>query len=161
MPLRARALAALLVALPVAALLAACAGDKKTPEEQVRATLDEGVAALEDNDLAKAGDLLDESYRDRAGRDRRAMKAIAFYLLRQGPVRFNLSGVETQLAPDGESATVRAKVVAVQGNARIESARDLAPRGARSVDVVVKLIRDGDEWRVTSIDGDGIAKPDF
>lgn len=161
MPLALRAVIALPLALSLALSLVACSEKPKRPEDQVRARLDEGVDALEANDLGRAGKLLHDDYRDPSGRDRRAMKALAFYLLRRGPVRMRLSDVQTQVAPDGKTATVRAKVLAVQGSGTLERLEDLAPQGARSVDVTLHLVNDDGDWLVTSIEGDGMGKPDF
>lgn len=141
----------------VVGLLVALAGcsEKQTPEQQIRAVLEEGVKALEAKDIGAAGDLLSDSYKDASGRDKKRMKGIAFVVLRRGAVRVALSDEVIEVEPSGARAKVSAKVRALQTTGAPETVGDLVPRG-RAVDVELHLVKEDGEWRVTAINGDGV-----
>lgn len=145
---------ALALTLVLVGLAASCS-KKETPEQQIRALLDEGVKALEAKDVGAAADLLAEGYKDALGRDKKQMRAIAFVVLRQGPVRLSLSDEVIEVEPGGQRAKVTAKVRALQTAGAPETVGDLVPRG-RAVEVELALVKEGDDWRVTAIDGDGV-----
>lgn len=143
------------VALACGLLLGACSKTPETPEQQIQKVLAAGVSALETKDIGAAGDLLADGYRDARGRDKKRMKAIAFVVLRRGPVRLSLSDEVVEVDESGTRATVRAKVRALQTAGAPETVGGLLPRG-RAVEVELSLVKEGDEWRVTAIDGDGV-----
>ena len=144
---------ALTAAVSVSLIASACSQEKKTPEEQITAQLDEAMAALEAAKLGDAAELLAEDYKDGVGRDKRKMKAIAYMVMRQGRVSIKRMGETIQV--DGDKATVTTKVWAVQTNADAKVVGDLIPRG-QAREVVIQLERRDDEWQVTSIDGDAL-----
>jgi hypothetical protein len=127
--------------------------EKKTPEEEIRALLDRGVSALEGNRLGEAIDLLSESYLDGARRDHRKMKSLAFVILRRGPLMVFLSDI--QISVSGSSATVQVKATAIQGKKKIASLQDVLPKNARKMDLRIQVLKEGSDWKVTAIDGDG------
>jgi hypothetical protein len=123
-----------------------------SPEDQIRALLNEGVAALEAQDVAGAADLLHDDYKDGGGRTKSALKGVTFMALRRGPVFIGLTKVD--IAVDGARATADVEGVALQGQPEVKVARDLLPERGRAFDVTVALTRvDDDTWRVTAIDG--------
>ncbi len=134
--------------------------DKRSPEQQIEALLEQGVKALEDKDIKAAGELLADSYRDSNGRDQRQMKGIAFLVLRRGPVHLSLSDKKIELDASGTNATVSMKVTALQTAGAPQTVGDLMPRG-RAIDVQVHVVKEGDDWRVTAIEGDGMGSSDF
>jgi hypothetical protein len=142
------------LALVLFGALSACS-EKQTPEQQIRALLDQGVKALEEKDVAAAAELLSESYQDKSGRDRQRMKGIAFVVLRRGPVRLEISDEVIEVEPGGQRAKVSAKVRALQTASEPETVGDLMPRG-QAVDVEIHLVKEGDDWLVTAIEGDGV-----
>lgn len=146
-------LSALLVALGLGLLASACT-KTLTDEEQVRKVLDDGMAALEEGDVGAAGDLLADDYKDPAKRDKRTLKQIALLVLRRGPLRVVLRDVQIQV--EGTAATATFDAVAVQGAAEVKEMSDLLPQNAKQMKMTVKLSKQGDAWRVTSIEGDGM-----
>ncbi|MFZ9888586.1 MAG: hypothetical protein ACO3JL_13895 [Myxococcota bacterium] len=132
---------------------------ERSPEQQIADVLVEGTRALEAQNIADAAALLADDYRDGRGRDKRAMKQLAFYLLRQGPLSLVLTGTEISVDPHRTFATVTTRVSALQTDGAPEQFGDLLPRG-RSVDVELRFGREGDTWRVLSIDGDGLRSVD-
>lgn len=155
LPPKARALAAALLAATLGATLGCPAAP--TPEQAMRKVLDAGAAALGKGDVAAAGDLLSDAYRDGAGRDKRTMKQIAFVALRQGPVRVVYRDVSIQV--EGERGTATLQAFVVQGQAEVASLEDLLPQNARQLALTVSFAKEGDEWRVISIEGDGLRSP--
>lgn len=142
-------------ALACGLLLGACSKKPETPEQQIQKVLEAGVSALEAKDLRAAGDLLADGYKDARGRDKKRMKAIAFLVLRQGPVRLSLADEVVEVDESGTRATVRATVRALQTAGAPETVGDLLPRG-RAVEVELQLVKEDDEWRVAAIEGDGV-----
>lgn len=140
------------------AVMSACA-QERSPEQQIADLLTEGARALEAQSVADAAALLDDGYRDERGRDKRAMKQLAFYLLRQGPLSLALTGTEISVERGGVAATVTTRVSVLQTDSAPERVGDLLPRG-RSVEVSLRLSRQSGSWRVTAIDGDGIRSVD-
>lgn len=130
--------------------LASCA-TKETPEAQIRKLLDDGAAALEARDAARAAETLSESYRDGAGRTKDKLKGLAFFALQQGPVLVSMQTVD--IAVDGARARVTMKVLAIQGSPELKTAKDLLPTNARSFDLTLTMVKDDGDWRVAAIDG--------
>ena len=127
--------------------------EKKTPEQEIQELLDRGVAALEKNQLSEAVALLSDSYLDVSGRDQQKMKSLTFMLLRRGPVMVFMSDV--QIKVNGVSASVQLKATAVQGKRKIAQLKDVIPQNARKMDITLQLLKEGDDWGITAIDGDG------
>lgn len=137
--------------LLLAALALAACSPKETPEQQIRKVLDEGAAALEARDSDRAAKTLSDAYKDSAGRDKSKLKGLTFFALQQGPVLVSMQTVDIQL--DGkEKANVSMKVLAIQGSATLKSAKDLLPTNARSFDLKIAMVKEG-EWKVASIEG--------
>jgi ketosteroid isomerase-like protein len=138
--------AAGVVGLALPLFLAGACSEKLTPEQAVLKTLKAGIQGLGDGDVNAAADTLHEDYKDKGGRNRKQMKAMAFFYLRQGPVSVVLS--DTQVKVEGNTATVKTGAVAVQGK--------VIPDRARQLTLTISLVKDGDQWLVTAIDGEGI-----
>lgn len=149
----------LALALLVALSAAACS-EKRTPEQQIKAVLDAAVKALEEGDVNAASDLLAESYKDSNGRDRRQMKGIAFLALRRGPLHLSLSDENIEVDESKQRATVSLKVTALQTAGAPTTVGDLVPRG-RAMEVQLSFVKEGEDWLVTAIDGDGMGRSDF
>jgi hypothetical protein len=126
---------------------------KATPEEEIRALLNRGVGALEANQLSEVVDLLAKEYLDSGGRDYKKMKSLAFIVLRRGPVMVFLSDVSVQV--NGVSGTVQLKATAIQGKKKITALKDVVPQNARKMDLTIQVLKNGSDWEITAIDGDG------
>lgn len=124
--------------------------DKPSPEAQIRKVLDEGAAALEAQDAARAAETLSDGYKDPAGQTKDKLKGIAFFALQRGPVLLSMQAVDIKV--DGAKAVVTMKVLAIQGRAVVKSAKDLLPSNARSFDITIAMVND-DGWQIASIDG--------
>jgi hypothetical protein len=133
-------------------LLGASCAKKATEEDQVRKVIDEGVAALEARDSARAAETLAEDYSDARGRTRDKLKRIAFFVLQQGPVLVRLSDV--QIKVEGKSATATIKALAMQGSGELKTAADLLPTNARAFDLTLRFSKESGDWLVTALDGD-------
>lgn len=137
-------------------LVLALGGGAVSAEDQIRAVLTDGVAALEAQNVGAAGDLLHEDYKDNGGRTKSALKGISFMALRRGPVLIGLTTVDiTVPEPKAKATTATAVVqgVVLQGTPGLEVAKDLLPTRGRAFDVTVRFARVDDEWQVTAIDG--------
>lgn len=141
----------LLLAVASALVLAAGCSEKKTPEEVIKASLDDAAEALAEARIGDAADLLADDYKDARGRDKRSMKGLALLATRGGKVTINRT--DETITVNGDTATVKAKVWAVQTARDAKVVADLIPQG-RAVEVEITLKKMGDEWRVTAIDGD-------
>lgn len=128
-----------------------------SPEEQIRARLQDGVTALEENRLADAVAVLHRDYLDGTGRDRKTLRAIGFWILRQGPLRLRSDVTDVQVAADGKTAQLAVHVTGVQGAARIEQLSDLMPQGARQLSLNIAWREDDGTWWITAVEGDGFS----
>lgn len=125
-----------------------------SPEDQIKALLQEGVAALEAQDVGRAAVLLHDDYKDQAGRTKSALKGVSFMAVRRGPIFIAFSDVNVTVPPAGTSASAAITGFVLQGQPEVKVARDLIPQRGRAFDVTVALTRVDDEtWRVTAIDG--------
>jgi hypothetical protein len=140
-----------LASFALAFLAVASCTAKETPEARIKKVLDEGAAALEARDPARAAEVLSESYQDSAGRTKDKLKGLAFFALQQGPVLVSMQTVDIKV--DGARAAVTMKVLAIQGSPELKAARDLLPTNARSFDLTLTMANDGGDWRVAAIDG--------
>lgn len=132
-------------------------GRSVSAEDQIRAVLDQGVVALEAQDVGSAGDLLHENYKDNGGRTKSALKGVSFMALRRGPVFISLTDVQVTVPEPRKSATTATaavKGIVLQGTPELKVAKDLLPTRGRAFDVTVQFSRvDDDAWQVTAIDG--------
>ena len=138
-----------LVLASLVMLSLACA-KKETPEAQIRKVLDEGAAALEAQDAPRAAEVLSDAYKDGSGRTKDKLKGLAFFALQQGPVLVSMQTVDIQV--DGQTAAVTMKVLAIQGSPVLKTAKDLLPTNARSFDLKLTMVKEGD-WKVATLDG--------
>jgi hypothetical protein len=141
-------------ALALLALLLGACRAKETDEARIRKVLDEGAAALEARDTARAADTLAPDYRDPRGRTRDQLERMAFFVLQQGPVLVRLGEVKVEVT--GAKATAAVHGLAVQGSGQLKSAADLLPTNSEALDLTVHLAKHGSEWKVTSIEGDHV-----
>ncbi len=151
--------ARLLLCLPLCGLVwaAGCKDAKVTEEEKVERALDAGLDALEKNDIGAAKAVLSDDYKDKAGRSKMQMGILANFVLKRGPVRLVMKNNGIKI--EGGKATVTADIFAVQGAEAIKTPKDLLPQRAKKFSVTVELVKDGDSYQVTSIEGDGIRVP--
>jgi hypothetical protein len=145
----------LLVVAVVASALAVigCSDKKKSPEELIRAQLDQGTAALSEGDVKGAAAVLADDYKDGKGRDKKTLKRITFFVLRGGPITLKRTDETIEVDDDGERAVVSAKVWAVQTSKDKKVVADLIPR-ARAVEEQIGFTLIDGEWLVTSLEGD-------
>jgi len=125
---------------------------KLTPEEEIRALINRGVAALEANQLSQVVELLAKEYLDSGGRDYKKMKSLAFIVLRRGPVMVFLSDVSIDV--NGVSGTVQLKATAIQGQKKITALKDVIPQKARKMDLTIQVLKNGNDWEIMAMDGD-------
>jgi hypothetical protein len=145
------------LALAASFAVVGCSKKSVSPEEAIEQQIALGVTALEKKDVAAAGDLVHETYRDSADRDKRRLKAIAFFYLRGNDARFAIQDEKVSVDPDGIGATWEANVVALRSKSAKKVVGDLVPDG-RAAHIIIRLLREGDDWLITSIEGDGMGK---
>ena len=144
--------AVVVVVVGLALSVGACT-KKSSDEEQIRAALHEGAAALNASDSARAAEILSEAYVDANGRKRDQMKKLAFQLLRRERLLVSLADVSTTIDGDDAAAVVTALVLA--SPPEVMTIADLVPENAKSLHLDIRLKRAEGSWKVTAIDGDG------
>lgn len=141
-------------------LLAACAAETDTPEQQVRALLVRAEAAAEARDAATLKNLLSEDYLDERGQGRDEMvRIIQFYLLRNQSIHL-LSRVRSLelLTPTRAEVSL---AVAMAGTPLPEDATLLDYRTDLNV-FELTLVQEGDaEWRIVNARWQRAAAQDF
>jgi hypothetical protein len=143
---------AVVLVVAALALLGSCS-KKESPEQQIRALLDEGAAGLNANDGKRAVDTLDETYLDGAGRKRDQMKQLAFFLMQRERVLVAMP--EVSISVDGDNATALVTALALASPPQVMTVADLVPTNAKTMHLEVKLHATDGKWKVTSIRGDG------
>src|SRR4051812_29900964 len=103
--------------------------------------LDAGAAALEARDAQKAAAVLADDYKDKSGRTKDKLKGLTFFALQQGPVLVSMQNVIIDVA--GDSAHVKMKALAVQGNSELKTAADLLPTNAKAFDLTLDVKKVG------------------
>lgn len=133
------------VAVLAALSLGVACSRPSSPEAEVRATLARAEQAAAAKDLAALRDLVAEQYRDRDGRDRRAVEQLLrVYFLRHGSIHL-LTRVQSVTFP----APTRAEVVVLVAMAGtpIASGADLTGLAADLHRFELTLAREGNTWR--------------
>ncbi len=147
------AIAAAAAVVVVAVAVVALRPSVQSPEEQIKAVIRAGQAALEAADTKGALATLDEDYSDSGGRKKGAMKGIAFLALRRGPVLIAISDIKVDVEAGASTATAVVTGVALQGSATVAEAKDLLPKRGRAFEATLSFKKRGDDWLVTSIEG--------
>jgi hypothetical protein len=145
----------LTLALPLLLIAGACS-KRETPEEQIQKMLDEGVELLEKGDVAGAGDLLSDDYMDSGKRDKKMLKRIAFFYLRAQKASFFLRETQITMSDDLKSAEVATNVIVGARAADVEKLTDRLPSGVRKLPITMRVVKEGDDWRIAGIEGDGL-----
>lgn len=141
----------ILLVLLVAALCGASACKRDRPEQVIRRTLDEAIAALGNKDAREAGAVLADDFVDDAKRGKKDVVRLAFLALQRGPVFVKLTGVDTTVT--GDEASSKVSALAVQGSASVQSAADLLDTNARTFELKLAWRKEGSAWRITRIEG--------
>ena len=128
--------------------------DKQSPEDRVRAAIAAGVAAIEANDMSAIDDLIHDDYGDPAGRDKRKLKAMAFVMLRRGPVHLLVRDIQIKI--DGHLAHTSFIAFALQGKENPESIKELLPQRGDKLEVEATFQDDGDGYQLKTLAGDGL-----
>jgi hypothetical protein len=138
--------AALLAGL-LLALVPACAAEDDSPEAQVRRLFDEFERASREKDLKALKSFISESYRDSAGRDKRALTGIMTgYYLRRGSVYVLLRIQELELPEPGSA---RAELLAAMARTPLLDWNEMPRVKADAYVFDVGLADEGNgEWRV-------------
>lgn len=142
--------------LPALFLVVSCAA-RETDEQMILGVLDEGVAALEERDVARAKKLIAEDYADASKRKKQTMGQLAFFATQRGPLAISLRNI--MITVDGPRATVTLNALALQGGAEImemKELKDLLPERGRDFKLTLTLEKRDDKWLVTAMDGDGM-----
>jgi hypothetical protein len=133
-------------AFAAALALAGCA-PAGTPEDAVRALVDEAVAAAEARDASALKDFVADDYADLRGRDASAIRALLHGWLVAHPSVNLLARVDSIELEGTELARVEVTVGLLGREAKGESGWDLAADVER---LELRLARDGGDWRVVS-----------
>ena len=126
--------------------LAAC-GSPGTPEDAVRALVDEAEAAAEARNASALKDLVADDYADARGRDAGDIRALLHAWLVAHPSVELLTRVDSVELEGTELARVEVTVGMIGREAKGESDWDLAADVER---LELRLARDGGDWRVVS-----------
>jgi hypothetical protein len=128
-----------------AASAAACTQPPPSPEDEIRAFIAKGEAAVEAKDIQTLKDLIADRYRDEEQRDKQALKGIlAYYFLQHRTIHL-LIRVQSIRFPDTDAAEVDT-IVAMAGR---EIGDTLLPDfGADIYHVEMTLRREDETWRV-------------
>ena len=130
-----------------------------SPEERIRARIDEGVAAAEARDLAKLNGFLSEDYSDPRGMDRQAVMARVALQLRGVDVLHCLARTrDVQITEPGRGA---ATVLLAVADIPISDPRALGRLRAELWSVDLEFVEESGEWRVVSADWRTASAQDF
>lgn len=127
-------------------LLAACQRERPAPEAQVRALIQETVAAAEQKRLGAIRDKISDHYRDEQGQDKRTVENVLRLQFLRNESLHLLARVPsvTVIAPDRAQAIV---LVAMAG-VPIASAQELATLRADLHRFEIDFVLENKQWRV-------------
>lgn len=130
-------------------LLVACGGPETPPEAQIRDLVARAEQAAESHDLSVFKEAVADDYQDNHGYGRQAvLRLIQGMLLRNRQI--HLLSLVRDLQVQEDAAQVRV-LVAMAGRP-IDSAEALLNMRADLMRFDAELTRDGDQWRVRSVD---------
>jgi len=136
-----------LAALCCLATLLACGGDPLSPEEQVRAVIEEIEGAAEAGDVSAFKAAISESYQDERGFDKRDLAAyVAFHVMRHSHRRFFARVRSVEIRENGRAEVVVVAAISGRDVSRLE---ELATLNADVYEIDLDLDDEGDgDWRV-------------
>lgn len=136
-----------LVGVCCLAMALACGGDPQSPEEQVRAVIEEIERAAEAGDVSAFRAVISESYQDEHGFDKRDLIAyVTFHVMRHTQRRFFARVRSIEIRDNGRAEVVA--IAAISGR-DVSGLEELATLNADVYKVDVDLDDEGDgEWRV-------------
>ncbi|MFH1469737.1 MAG: hypothetical protein ABIO70_35450 [Pseudomonadota bacterium] len=121
----------------------------KSPEEQVRAAIQEVADGLGEARLDHAMAPISAAYLDEDGFNAAAVRGILFRELQsRGPIQVILGGIEVEFDPDGEHAEARFNAMLLEG--LNPAALDLRANNAEAWAFIVDLALEEGDWRITS-----------
>jgi hypothetical protein len=125
----------------------ACGGDPLSPEEQVRAVIEEMERAAEEGDVSAFKAVISESYEDERGFDKRDLAAyVTFHVLRHTQRRFFARVRSVEIRDSGRAEVV---VVAAISGREVSGIEELANLHADVYKIDLDLDDEGDgDWRV-------------
>jgi hypothetical protein len=141
------------------ALLAVAGCSVSTPEDEVRAVMEQVVDAAESQDVAALMEHVSDGYADGGGRDKAGLRGlVAFYLRQHGAVHVLYREQEVALSsPDA----ARARAAVALAGQPIGSGIDLTKMQADLYRVRMELSRTGGDWRITSAEWEPAGLADF
>jgi len=148
-----------ILALAGIALVLACGAETGSPEDQIRALLNEAELAAEAKDVAALKELISDGYRDEHANDKAEVARLLAYLFFRHTTVHLLVRSEVPDFPTPGSARVR--VFAVMTGTPLASAADLAGLRADLYRFDFEMTREEDEWRVVGADWDRARLGDF
>jgi hypothetical protein len=133
--------------LVVAALaLAACRGERDTPEAQVRKLIQGAVSAAEQKDLGTLRDMISERYTDEFGQDKRGAENLLRLQFLRNEALHLYARIPTITLPQPDRA--QAIVLVAMAGVPITSEADLPALRADFHRFEVELTREDKVWRV-------------
>jgi hypothetical protein len=129
----------------LAALACAACGSAGTPEDEVRALVDEAETLAEARDAGELRALVADDYADASGRDAADVRNLLHAWLAAHPSVNLLTRIDSIELEGTEQARVQVTVGLLGREAKDGSDWDLAMEVER---LDIRLARDGDDWRV-------------
>ena len=130
-----------------------CTEKVKTPEQQIKEFINQGIQAIESNNVSAVLPFLSESYKDQYGRDYEQMKSLTFYVLRKGQVTLFIEKIN--MAVSDTKAQVSCELIGLQGKHEKKSMKDFLPHSARRWSLNLNLILEQKKWKLNAMTGDG------
>lgn len=129
------------------AALLACGGDPLSPEEQVRAVIEEIERAAEAGDVSAFKAAISESYQDERGFDKRDLVAyVTFHVMSHTQRRFFARVRSVEIRESGRAEVV---VVAAISGREVSGIEELATLNADVYQIDLDLDDEGEgDWRV-------------
>lgn len=124
---------------------------EKTPEDEVRQSLEDAVAAINAGNAAKAVDCLDGSFQGPEGMDKGAAQLYLAGLLKQGPLSVKI--LSQSVAFKGEMAYQKATVLGLQQGS------SLLPKDGSKEDYFLRWVRKDGRWRLVELQQVAVGNP--
>lgn len=145
--------------LLAAILIASCASENLSAEQQIRRFIDHVETVAEDRDVEGLDETVSEQYYDGRKQTKRTIAALTrFYLGAHKSVHV-LSSIREIVLTDSTHA--QARIVVGLAGSPIENASALSGLGADIYMFDVKLTKEGSDWRVSSAEWERATPGDF
>ena len=130
-----------------------CTKTALTPQQEIRQFINQGIQAIESNQVSEVLPLISQNYKDDYGRNYDQMKSLTFFVMRRGQVTLFLDKLNIEV--QAYEAQVKIDLIGLQGKHNKETLADFLPKSAKQWSLQLSLSLENEKWKLRAMKGDG------